>query len=705
MGLNSEKLQNVLIFSINNEYHYLGYNNNFKHYLGTDLIQNQNWPGFKTSLEAIQNCKNEIDRCFNKVPITNQPLNKRNWEQLFDKEIEDIEIFFIEDNNIKALTISVFLRSNHSFSNTSYNRVVKYLNEGIIIHDIDDKVIFCNPSASSILKLTDDQLKGKERFDPTWRALKISGEPLLEDQLPNVVARKTKRPVKNFKMIVKTGKEKRKIINVNSEPVFNEDGNHIETITSFLDVTQDWENRRVLQNQKKQIDNIANSVPGILLQYRLDTRMNDYIDYISDGVHDLWEVSKEEAMDDVNNLWNVVYQDDLEDMRRSVQESASNLSIWEYKWRIATKSGTTKWLKGIGHPKKLEDGSILWDTLILNLTDEKKAQDQLIEVNNRMELAVKTANLGIWTYDLDNDHLEWNDVMYQLYNYEKDDFNHKISDWYAKIYEKDLKIIEKSIDSIKGGKTFDEISFRIVPRDNQINHVRASSIPVFDSFGQVIKLIGICVDITGFVEKEQYLSKTLYDKGALFKEMHHRIKNNLNLIISLLYLKEKDLENSDMIDFLRDTRGRILAISDIHDLLQKLEEVDQLGTKNYLTELIYSINNTYAIHPKHYDLEMKIEDHQMYVDKVLILGLILNEVLSNAFKYAYEPDVGGKISISFLKKNSHYQLSISDFGKGFSSKHIASTGLKLIELFTKQLRGSLEIIQSNGVSYIISFPD
>lgn len=200
------------------------------------------------------------------------------------------------------------------------------------------------------------------------------------------------------------------------------------------------------------------------------------------------------------------------------------------------------------------------------------------------------------------------------------------------------------------------------------------------------------------------LRQALNEKNILFKELHHRIKNNLNMVANLLSLKSRITNSPDLIEFIMETRNRIYSISKTHDQLLKLEELDQLNVKEYILDLINNVINTYTTRPQLYPVAEDIENHKIDVDIILSLGLLTNEIVSNIIKYAYDPKTGGEIQVSFVSHNSMYIFEIGDQGAGFESKESDSLGLTLIELLSKQINGSLEVKNDSGVSYKIIIP-
>lgn len=461
-----------------------------------------------------------------------------------------------------------------------------------------------------------------------------------------------------------------------------------------------------LLNNEIRLQNLANSVPGALLQYQVFADGTDAVPYISEQVQELWEISKEEALEDTSKLWSPVLEADVRGMQASIMRSAKELSFWDHTWRILTKSGKIKWLNGRGYPRRLSNGSILWDTLILDNTRLKEAEQNLKDTNQRLELATRTSKLGIWELDPNADELIWNDAMHEIYEVPESEFGNRVEVPLSLVHPDDVMGIDEAMAVLLDGETISNYRFRIVTASGKTKHLAASSSVLENEKGEIVKLIGVNEDITDFIDKEKRLEKSISENETLFRELHHRIKNNLNLVSSFLYVKATTLKDEFLLSFVKEINGRIISISKTHDQLLKLEEVDQLFSEVYLTDLVKTLCGTYADKPEDYQLDFEIENHKMPVDDLLVIGLITNEIVSNIVKHAYPNESGGPIAMSFKLTGETYQLSIADQG-GANEEDFKpngdSEGLHLIELLTRQLKGAINREIGAGVKYEISF--
>ena len=228
----------------------------------------------------------------------------------------------------------------------------------------------------------------------------------------------------------------------------------------------------------------------------------------------------------------------------------------------------------------------------------------------------------------------------------------------------------------------------------------------------MIQFIGIQNNVTELKEttielneSRDSLIQVLDQKNTLFKELHHRIKNNLQFFNSVLYLKAIGSTNEELISFVDDTNGRIMAISQVHNLLLQLEEVDRLDVKSYLETLSKQLIDSFAKKANKFIVEMEVCSEIMSVDYIMVLGLVTNEALSNTIKYAYPEGEGGKIKILLTKEGEFFTYLIQDFGIGINEelKRKGSIGLKLIQTLSRQVRATYEIFGEGGVKHQLKF--
>ena len=210
----------------------------------------------------------------------------------------------------------------------------------------------------------------------------------------------------------------------------------------------------------------------------------------------------------------------------------------------------------------------------------------------------------------------------------------------------------------------------------------------------------------------QSLQNSLSEKEILLKEIHHRVKNNLQVISSLLYLNSKRIKDKEALGIFKDSQNRVKSIALIHERLYQSKDLGRINFKEYVERLMLDLFRSYGINQSIVKLKINMEDVHINIDNAVPCGLIINELVSNSLKYAF-PDKGitekeNIINIEFNKNcNKELQLVVRDNGVGINSetneKKESSLGIHLVNTLVDQLEGTLETETKEGTSYKIKF--
>jgi two-component sensor histidine kinase len=205
------------------------------------------------------------------------------------------------------------------------------------------------------------------------------------------------------------------------------------------------------------------------------------------------------------------------------------------------------------------------------------------------------------------------------------------------------------------------------------------------------------------------LTAQMEEKETLLKEVHHRVKNNLQTVSSLLSLQSRNVEETRMKTLLKSTQNRVISMAMVHEMLYMRNDITQIEYKSYVQELSeYLIRSIKGLDSK-VQLKIDIPDIKLGIDTAIPLGLLINEAVTNALKYGFADEEEGEIYIVLKKElDKQYVLNIGDNGKGFpetiTHKNSKSLGLKLIHNLTRQLKGTIQRDDSKkGTNYIIRF--
>ncbi len=221
-------------------------------------------------------------------------------------------------------------------------------------------------------------------------------------------------------------------------------------------------------------------------------------------------------------------------------------------------------------------------------------------------------------------------------------------------------------------------------------------------------LANISKDITERKKSEEKTVKSLKEKEVLLKEIHHRVKNNLQIIISLLNLQSSKIKDSQALKVFSECTNRILSMALVHEKLYQSKNFSNIKFKEYVETMTTELFGAYDV-KENISLDIRIEDIEMNMEKAVPCGLILNELVSNACEHAFPDDKPGYIQISFRSvHNKLYELSVKDNGVGIPQNidpgKTQSLGLKLVNILADQLGGTASVKRERGTLVSITFP-
>jgi len=342
--------------------------------------------------------------------------------------------------------------------------------------------------------------------------------------------------------------------------------------------------------------------------------------------------------------------------------------------------------------------------LDLESTSAKNIFNQL-EVSNLKEFSTKVESLGSQVLNPNDFYHLLNEIsiMLQKHNYLNEALDYKTKSVLQtrKIYSEDLA---NSLANEKAKQAINQ-------KDLEIKHEKERT----NLYLIIAILIAVLFIITIFTlvktqkqsailkDKNTLIKKTLKEKELLIKEVHHRVKNNFQIISSLLEIQNQGVEDKKALEMVKQSRNRIKSMAIIHQKLYQNED-GLIDFKDYIQILVNELSTIYVSNK---NIETNIEMDNLYfdIDTAIPLGLIINELLTNAYKHAFKEKVIGKLDIKIKSqgKDTHV-LTFSDNGSGFLKKidinKIKSLGLRLVSRLTKQLQGELTIKSDKGGSTI-----
>ncbi len=220
-------------------------------------------------------------------------------------------------------------------------------------------------------------------------------------------------------------------------------------------------------------------------------------------------------------------------------------------------------------------------------------------------------------------------------------------------------------------------------------------------------VFGTIIDVTERKRMEGQIAESLREKEVMLREIHHRVKNNLQILNSLLNLQMEKVPDEKTVMALADTQARVRAMSLVHERLYKTQELSRIDLADYISKLAEELLRSQKVAQK-VELDLHIQGTFLDISQAIPVGLIMNEILTNSLKYAFPGGRPGRISISSEKKDGAYLIRISDNGVGipgdFDWQKSNTLGMRLIHGLVSQVDGTITLDRGHGTSYTIRIP-
>jgi len=312
----------------------------------------------------------------------------------------------------------------------------------------------------------------------------------------------------------------------------------------------------------------------------------------------------------------------------------------------------------------------------------------------------------MWIYDLETlNIMEVNDAAINHYDYSREEFL-KLNLKEIRPPE-DIPALMEDVEMTKKDLN-PSGEWRHIKKDGSVIDVEISSHSV--SFNGRPARHVLIKDITERKRFIKQITDSLKEKEVLLKEVHHRVKNNFQVIISLLSLQSELINDPKILPYFIESKNRIKSMSLIHELLYRQTNFDYIDVRHYIDNLVDYLKRSYAESNLNIIFLSDVDEINIDIDTIIPCGLIINELISNSIKHAFPDSKQGEIHISFKRKpDNFFYLTVKDNGVGISKEinieNLKSLGMMLVNTLTRQLAGNLNIKSSPlGSEFEIKFP-
>jgi len=347
-----------------------------------------------------------------------------------------------------------------------------------------------------------------------------------------------------------------------------------------------------------------------------------------------------------------------------------------------------------------------------DISERRKTEDALRRSEANLRLAMDAAMAGIWEWDVQTNKNIWSDELWKVYGMEPFSCEPSYEAWLQSVHPDDRRIAEETVSRAVEMETELNAEWRVLDRDGSERWLLSRGRPVRSPEGRVLRFIGIVMDVTQLKHAESELRRSLDEKISLLKEVHHRVKNNLQIVESLLDLQSSRTHAPDANFALQETRNRVRSMGLLHETLYRSGNFASTNFSAYVDELCIQLFGSFGISTDRIKLKNLVAEIGIPLEQAVPCGLIINELVSNALKHGFPDERQGTITVEFYPNEpSALTLRITDDGIGLPRSidptQAHTLGLQLVRNLADQLRGrlSFEPGKTSGIVCTIVFPN
>lgn len=417
--------------------------------------------------------------------------------------------------------------------------------------------------------------------------------------------------------------------------------------------------------------------------------------------------SPEELMEAVRDIGKDIYTDPG-DRARLIERLGESDLVSEFEQKVRRKDGSIGWVSVSARAVRGRSGELLYlDGFAVDVTERKQAEGELLRQTTLFRNLFEGSPEAIAILDDEDRVLEVNRSFEAIFGYsDAEARGREINDLVAPgPYREDARQVSDAV--IGDGRIVEKEAIRCTKAGRPVD-VSLIGYPIVVN-GRQTGAYAIYRDITDRKRAEEALRSSLLEKESLLREVHHRVKNNLQVISSLLHLQTRKLRHPDVLGFVRDTQNRVRSMALLHETLYRSGNLARVSFPQYVRSVCAHVARSYASGAGKIVLHHRIADVSLDLDLAIPAGLIINELVSNAFKHAFPSRSAGEILVELrVAPGGRLLLRVSDNGIGLGPEvdpqRTETLGLLLVRNLAGQLDGRFSVSSDQGAVFEIEFP-
>ena len=436
-----------------------------------------------------------------------------------------------------------------------------------------------------------------------------------------------------------------------------------------------------------------------------DLRTNE--NFWSDELWRLYGLEPHSCEASYESWLKTIHPDDREKSIAAVQKAAGGGEELNAEWRAVYPDGTVRWLMSRGGPLRDAAGRVIrFVGIVIDITARRVAEEALRTSEQRFRDVSEAAGEFIFEVDAEG-HLTFiSDRVQDVLEYAPKEIAGKM--FFDLLPEADTSRIKSLFgEHIRARSAVRDLEHQALTRSGGTIWLNIATVPIFDDKGNFLGFRGAAMNVTARKEAEKNIRSSLKEKEVLLKEIHHRVKNNLQVISSLLRMQSQYVHDPGDADSFRASIDRIKSMALIHDKLYRSGTLASIALPDYVNDLVSGLHSTYSLETP-VEMEIHVGPPFLGIDDAVPVGLILNELISNSLKHAFPGQDSGMISIH-IEENGENRITliISDNGVGIPADldftNTPSLGMQLVVTLVEQLDGTIELNRDRGTKFTITF--
>jgi len=346
---------------------------------------------------------------------------------------------------------------------------------------------------------------------------------------------------------------------------------------------------------------------------------------------------------------------------------------------------------------------------LIDITKRKRAERSLHQSEAKFRAIYRESAVGIALSDLEGLIFDCNPAFESMIGAAPGSLSG--NNWRSlSLDNPDERRLEETLlrESLEGHRSSFRMDKRLRHHSGNLMWTRMTASIVGGRDGPANFIVRMLEDVTGQKENEAVIRRSLEEKQVLLREIHHRVKNNLQVIHSLLNMQGKESENEVVRRTLRDSQSRVRSIALIHEQLYNSDNFSHIDFAKYLGQLLKQLSRTFSLESRQVRTRICFRQFTLNINQAIPCGLIINELLTNSLKYGFVDRKEGLVEIDLKRQENNAVLSVRDDGRGFpedfENRESKSFGLRIIQALSRQINGEVKLFNQDGAHAEITFP-